>query len=177
MVQDITLTYKLLRYINCAAFALRREINSIKEAIVLLGLDNLKNWISLIMMSKIIENKPTEIIVTGMIRGKMCELISERHNPDIKHQMFIIGLFSVLDALMDQSLIELLDTVTLNTPIRLALLDKTGMQGEIYKHVLQYEKCNWDELSESGIDADEFIQSYLAAVYWADESMKSLLED
>ena len=177
LIQDITLTYKLLRYINSASFGLRTEVNSIKEAIVLLGINNLKNWVSLIMMSKIIDSKPTEIIVTGMIRGKMCELLAEKYHPDIKHQMFIIGLFSVLDALMDQPMIDLLDNVILSTEIKLALLDHEGPQGEIYSNVLHYEKSNWDELNELDIDADQFIQSYLTAVLWADESMQSLLKN
>lgn len=175
LIQDITLSYKLLRYINSAAFSLRREVDSIKDAIILLGMKNLKNWVSLIMMSKIVERKPTELIVTGMIRGKMCELIAKKHHPEIEHQMFVIGLFSVLDALMDQPLIELLDTVILSTPIKLALLDQAGIQGEIYKNVLQYEKCNWDEIHRFDGDSAEYIQAYLTAVHWADENMRSLL--
>jgi len=175
LVQDITLSYKLLRYINSATFSLRREVDSIKDAIIILGINNLKNWISLILMSKVIDTKPTELIVIGMIRGKMCELLAEMLHPEIKHQMFIIGLFSVLDALMDQPLIDLLDTVILSTPIKLALLDKVGKQGEIYESVLQYEKCDWDELTHSDIDAPQYIQAYLGAVYWADQNIKSLL--
>jgi len=175
LVQDIALSYKLLRYINSAAFALRREVDSIKDAIILLGIDNLKNWVSLIMMSRIIDSKPTELIVTGMIRGKMCEILAENNHPETRHQMFIIGLFSVLDALMDQPLIELLDNVILSTPIKLALLDKAGIQGEVYQKVLQYEKCNWDELNSLNVNADEITHSYLNAVNWADENMKSLL--
>lgn len=176
LVQDITLSYKLLRYINSACFSLRREIDSIKDAIILLGIENLKDWVSLIMMSRVIDTKPTELIVTGMIRGKMCELIAQNRHPDISHQMFIIGLFSVLDALMDQPMIDLLDTVILSTPVKLALLDKSGIQGEIYKHVLQYEKCSWDELLSAKIDIDEYIHSYLQAVHWADQSMGALLD-
>ncbi len=175
LVQDIALSYKLLRYINSAAFALRREIDSIKDAIILLGMDNMKNWFTLLMMSRVIESKPTELIVTGMIRGKMCEVLAENKHPEIKHQMFTIGLFSVLDALMDQPLIDLLDNVVLSTPIKLALLDKTGIQGEIYQHVLQYEKCNWGELDNLNVNADEYTQSYLNAVSWADQSMNALL--
>ncbi len=177
LVQDITLSYKLLRYINSATFGLRREVDSIKDAIILLGINNLKNWVSLIMMSKIVESKPTELIVTGMIRGKMCELLAEKHHPEIKHQMFVIGLFSVLDALMDQPLIDLLDSVILSTDIKLALLDFAGNQGKIYNYVLQYEKSNWNELYNSDINAAELIQSYLASVNWADQSMKSLIHD
>ena len=177
LVQDIALSYKLLRYINSAAFALRREIDSIKDAIVLLGIDNLKSWISLILMSKIIDSKPTELIKTGMIRGKMCELLAEKKHPETRHQMFVIGLFSVLDALMDQPLIDLLDNVVLSTPIKLALLDKTGVQGEIYQQVLQYEKCYWDDLNNKNMNADDYTSAYLNALNWADESMNALLPD
>ena len=175
LIQDIALSYKLLRYINSAAFALRREVDSIKDAIVLLGMDNLKNWLSLILMSRIIDSKPTELIKTGMVRGKMCQSLAEMTHPKIKHQMFTIGLFSVLDALMDQPLVELLDNIILSTPIKLALLDKSGIQGEIYEQALQYEKCYWDELDHSKINIDEYSRSYLNAVNWADQSMYALL--
>ena len=76
----------------------------------------------------------------------------------------------------EQPLIDLLDTVILSTDIKLALLDYEGVQGEIYNYVLQYEKSNWNELNSSDINAEEFIQSYLTAVNWADQSMKSLLD-
>ena len=175
LVQDIALSYKLLRYINSAAFALRREIDSIKDAILLLGMDNLKNWVSLILMSRSVDSKPIELIKTGIIRGRMCELLAELRHPEVKHQMFIIGLFSVLDALMDQPLVDLLDNVSLSTPIKLALLDKTGIQGEIYDQVLQYEKCLWDELDNKNTNPMEYTQSYLNAVNWADQSMNALL--
>ena len=177
LAHDITLSFKLLRYINSAAFALRREVDSIKEAIILLGMDNLKNWVTLIMMSNMIDSKPTELIVTGMIRGKMCEQLAEAKHPEIKHQMFTIGLFSVLDALMDQPLVDLLDNVILSTPIKLALLDKTGIQGDIYQNVLHYEKGNWDNMSKLDIATDVYTRSYLDAVNWAEQSMKTLLKD
>jgi EAL and modified HD-GYP domain-containing signal transduction protein len=175
LVQDIALSYKLLRYINSAAFALRREIDSIREAILLLGLNNLKNWVSLILMSKHIDSKPIELIKTGIIRAKMCEALAEVRHPDVKHQMFIVGLFSVLEALMDQPLVDLLDNVALSTPIKLALLDKAGVQGEIYRQVLQYERCHWDELDSTDASPDEYTLSYIDAVNWADQSMSALI--
>ena len=176
LAQDITLSYKLLRYINSATFSLRREVDSIKDAAVLLGIDNIKNWVSLILMSKVVDTKPSELIVTALIRGQMCEILAEKSHPEIKPQMFIIGLFSVLDALMDMPMIDLLDTVTLSVPIKMALLDKAGDHGEIYKRVLEYERSHWEELNNIDIEADEFVQAYLKAVHWADETMQSLRE-
>ena len=172
--QDVALSYKLLRYINSAEFTLRREIDSLKDAVVLLGIKNVKNWVSLLLMSKALGNKPNELIVTAMVRAKMCELLAEKFNPKIKSQMFIIGLFSILDVLMDTPMIELLDTIILSGSIKLALLDRYGEPGEIYNQVLLYENNEWDELSKTGVEAAEFSHAYIEAVLWADSTIKAL---
>lgn len=174
LAQDVTLSYKLLRYINSAAFSLRSEVESIKDAVVLLGLINIKHWISLIFMSKVMDNKPKELIVTALVRGKMCELLAKKYKPDIAPQMFIIGLFSVLDALMDTPMIELLDTVILSMPIKLALLDMEGEHGELYQQVLFYDQHQWDKIDSSKFEIGALAEAYLASVQWADESIKAL---
>ncbi len=174
LAQDVTLSYKLLRYINSAMFSLRREVDSIKDAVVLLGLDNIRQWISLILMSKVVDRKPDQLIVTAMTRGKMCELLAARVKPEIKPQMFIVGLFSVLDALMDTPMIDLLDSVILSAPVKLALLDKIGDHGKIYQMVLDYERCNWEELLQHGLSADQLLECYLESVEWADQSINAL---
>ncbi|MCK5336542.1 MAG: HDOD domain-containing protein, partial [Gammaproteobacteria bacterium] len=143
LAQDVTLTYKLLRYINSAAFSLRREIDSIKDAIVLLGLDAIKNWASLILMSKIIGDKSEQLIVTALVRAKMSELLAYHVNPEIEKQAFICGLFSVLDALMDKPMIDLLDTIILSPQIKFALLDYENDLGIILKNCILYEKAQF----------------------------------
>lgn len=172
--QDISLTYKLLRYINSATFSRRKEINSIQDAIVMLGLNNVRNWLSLILMSKVISDKPAELIVTAMVRGKMCELLAAKLKPEIASQMFITGLFTVIDALMDTPMADLLDTVVLSTPIRLALLDKSGPHGELLKQVLRYEEGNWDELLQSETCPEIYKGIYLEAIHWADQTRAAL---
>ncbi|TNF39185.1 MAG: HDOD domain-containing protein, partial [Gammaproteobacteria bacterium] len=174
LAQDVTLSYKLLRYINSAAFSLRREIDSIKDAAVLLGVTNIRNWVTLILMSKLTDEKPAELIVIAMIRGKMCELLANKLNPAISPQMFIIGLFSVLDALMDTPMIELLDNIALSIPIKMALLDQSGQHGDIYKQVMMYEQMEWRQLVHAHLSPGELAQAYLTAVHWADESMKTI---
>ena len=174
LAQDVAMSYKFLRYINSAAFSLRREIDSIKDAITLLGLSNTKNWVSMILMSRSVDSKPDELIATAMIRGKMCELLAEQQKPAIKSQMFIVGLFSVLDALMDMEMIDLLDNIILSMPIKLALLDHSGDHGAILEQVLQYEQFCWDELMKTGIKSSVFTESYLEAVNWTKAQMASL---
>ncbi|MDH5425543.1 MAG: HDOD domain-containing protein [Gammaproteobacteria bacterium] len=172
--RDVTLTYKLLRYINSAAFSLRREIESIKDAIVLLGLDSIKNWASLILISKLNDDKPDQLITTALQRAKMVELIARNTTPELEKQAFICGLFSVLDALMDKPMIDLLDTVILSTPIKLALLDYEGELGELLKNCILYERAEFDKLDDSCIKTKRLNESYLTAVKWADTTIREL---
>ncbi|MDH5765954.1 MAG: HDOD domain-containing protein, partial [Gammaproteobacteria bacterium] len=166
LAQDVALSYKFLRYINSAAFSLRREIDSIKDAIALLGIKNTRNWVSMLLMSKTGENKPDELISIALIRGKMCELMAEKIQPEIRNQMFIVGLFSVLDALMDMEMIDLLDTIILSSPIKMALLDHAGDHGKILDYVLLYEQFQWDKILKTGIKPSVFTDAYLEAVEW-----------
>jgi EAL and modified HD-GYP domain-containing signal transduction protein len=175
LAQDVTLSYKLLRYINSAMFSLRREVDSIKDAIILLGIDNLRQWITLISMTKVVDIKPNELMVTAMIRGRMCELVAAKLYPHIQHQVFVMGLFSLLDALMDADMIDLLDTVILSTPIKMALLDHSGEHGEVLKLVLDYEQAHWDVLAANPKTAPDLTESYIQAVEWADMSIRSLI--
>jgi len=172
--QDVTLAYKLLRYINSATFSRHKEISSIQDAVVMLGINNVRNWLSLILMSKILSDKPAELIVTALARGKMCELLAAKQNPGIASQMFITGLFTVIDALMDKPMAELLDTIVLSIPIRLALLDKSGPHGAILNQVLHYEEGNWDKLLQSDTCPEVFRTLYLEAIQWADATMNAL---
>jgi len=171
---DVALSYKLLRYINSAAFSLRREIESIKDAIVLLGLATVKNWASLILMSRVASDKPQQLVITALVRAKMAELLAEKEMPGYDKQAFICGLFSVLDALMDRPMIDLLDTVILSTQIKLALLDYEGELGQLLENTLFYEQANFDALHQKQVNTELYYESYMAAIKWADVTMKEL---
>jgi len=174
LYQDVALSYKLLRYINSATFSLRCEVDSIKDAVVLLGQDNIKKWLSLILMSRMGKDKPNELIVVALTRARMCELLAEELHPDIQPKIFIVGLFSVLDALMDTPMTDLLDTVILSSAIKFALLDHEGRHGEILDIVLAYEQFRFDELDNFTMINQKLRQYYLDSVEWADQSVKSL---
>ena len=171
---DVALSYKLLRYINSAAFTLRREIESIKDAIVLLGLVTVKNWASLILMSRVVDDKPQQLVITALVRAKMAELLSQQELPGQDKQAFICGLFSVLDALMDRPMIDLLDTVILSTPIKLALLDHEGELGHLLENTILYEQAKFDTLHDKNVSTELYYESYMSAIKWADETVKEL---
>lgn len=170
LAQDATLTYKLLRYVNSAAFTNRKEIDSIKEALALIGGNTILKWTTLLLLAQLAEGKPKALLVTALVRAKMCELLGN----DFSGQMFTVGLLSLLDALMDEPLVDLLDNLTLSTDVKFALLDHRGDSGEILLNVLRYEKGQWDELIIDGLDMKVFFSSYLAAVEWADTTIEAL---
>ena len=170
LAQDATLTYKLLRYVNSAAFTQRKEIDSIKEALALIGGDTILKWTTLLLMMQLIEGKPQELLVTALVRARMCELLGNKNNG----QMFTIGLLSLLDALMDTPLVDLLDELTLSTNVKISLLDYQGENGMILLNVVRYEQGRWDELIIDGVDMNDYFSSYMEAVKWADSTIDTL---
>ena len=174
IIQDVSLTYRLLRYINSAAFALPNKIDSVHRALLMIGTKVIKNWVSLLLMSRI-DDKPMELMRTALIRARMCELLAELAGlRSEREQYFTCGLFSVLDAMMDRPLAELLDALPLSDELKLALIEKQGGSGEVLGQVLNYEKGAWGALSHTGTSTHDYRQCYLSAVIWADDSMAAL---
>lgn len=174
LAQDAILTYKLLRYVNSAAFAQRHEIDSIKEALALVGADTIKKWATLILMMQLTEGKPQALLVTALVRARMCELLENTKGKN-NGQMFTVGLFSLLDALMDIPMVDLLDELVLSTSIKFALLDYEGENGEILLNVILYEQGQWIDLMKHGVDTKAYFSCYMDAVKWADSTIESLL--
>ncbi len=167
IVQDATLTYKLLRYINSASYALRRQIDSVREALTLVGTQAVRNWASLLLLSRLIDGKPRELLNIALIRARMGETLARDFGIAEPPQMFTVGLFSTLDALMDRPMVELLDTIALNTAIKLALLEHDGPMGGLLALLLAYEEGHWERLDQSSGQATRFSEAYLEAVDWA----------
>jgi EAL and modified HD-GYP domain-containing signal transduction protein len=90
--------------------------------------------------------------------------------------MFIVGLFSVLDAIMDLPMDALLDHLSLSASVKFALLDRAGEAGRLLQQVLWYEQGEWDALIAARADRQELVQAYLEAVQWADANMHTLYD-
>lgn len=176
LANDVSLSYKLLRYANSAAFGQRREIESLKDAIVLVGLNMLRNWAALVLLNNVSAGKPMELMKVGMIRARMCEQLARHGHPAIHPQMFIVGLFSVLDAIMDLPMDALLDHLSLNASVKFALLEHDGEAGQLLQQVLWYEQGDWDALIATRVDRKELIRAYIEAVQWTDANMHILYD-
>jgi EAL and modified HD-GYP domain-containing signal transduction protein len=171
---DVAVSYKLLRYANSAAFGLRREVTSLRDAIVLVGLNTIRNWASLILLDRVQSGKPPELIKTAMVRARTCDWIAVQRHAALRAQAFITGLLSVIDAIMDVPMARLLDDLSLSTPIKFALLSHEGELGRILREALLYEQGDWAALMGEGADLPLLRSAYQEAVKWADENVQAL---
>jgi EAL and modified HD-GYP domain-containing signal transduction protein len=171
---DVMLSYKLMRYVNSAAFGLRREVNSLRDAIVLVGVNTIRNWASLLLFDSVRSDKPQELVRVAMVRATMCEKLVRVAHPSLRGQGFITGLFSVIDALMDTPMVDLLDDLALSAEAKLALLDQAGELGTVLRQTLDYEAGEWSALPTSKAELDILTTAYREAVLWADENVQHL---
>jgi EAL and modified HD-GYP domain-containing signal transduction protein len=174
--QDVAFSYRILRYVNSASLALPRKIESIHQAVIILGLEAIRSWTTLLAMSQV-DNKPAELIVTALVRAKMAEGIAKAMRERQPETFFTVGLFSALDALMDNTMEEILTQLPLADHIAEALLHRTGTHGEVLSCVLAYERGQWENLGCSEIGTHKVRDSYLEAVRWAGEVCEQLIEE
>ncbi|MEE9422169.1 MAG: HDOD domain-containing protein [Gammaproteobacteria bacterium] len=173
--QDVALSFRILRYINSASLSLPRKVESIHEAVVLVGLQNIKNWSLLLAMSSV-DNKPVELVTMAMIRGKMAELLATKMDLANPESFFTVGLFSALDALVDNSMEEILTQLPLADHIAKALLHHEGTHGDILNCVLTYERGDWEAISCNMLSMPEIRTCYLEALKWAGQMRQQLVQ-
>jgi EAL and modified HD-GYP domain-containing signal transduction protein len=169
---DVTMSVRVLRYINSAQFGFGKEIGSIKQAIMMLGRNTIRNLANLVAMSQI-DDKPSELLVTSMVRAKMAENIAHIVKSD-KEVCFTIGLLSVIDALMDQEMVVLTDSLPLPEIMKAALLRHEGEPGKILNCVIAYENGDWINAEYANLSSAEIRNSFLNSLEWASKSASLL---
>lgn len=167
--RDVGLSYNLLRFINSAFFSLPRRVESIRDALSLLGLLNVRKWATLMALADV-GDKPRELVVTGLVRARMCELLARAYAYDDPEGFFTTGLFSVVDALTDTSMVVLLASLPLSQEIISALLNYEGPRGRILRGVLAYERGNFAQLDGLTPPGRPLADLYAEAVEWATEA-------
>ncbi|MFN4179994.1 MAG: EAL and HDOD domain-containing protein [Armatimonadota bacterium] len=177
---DASLSFKLLRYINSAAIGLRYPVTSLRQAMILLGEQNLRRWAMLALAASMLEDKPQELLITGVVRGRFCELVCLRLGLNVVGvDSFLIGLLSVLDALLDRPLSELLEDLPVAMEIKDALLGRPTILGTVHKLILSYEQAQWEEVSnlteQLSLREEELPLLYSQAVSWTDQLFHSTL--
>lgn len=160
---DVTLSYKLLRCVNSAYYGLSLEIESVRHAIVYLGIPAVRNWVRLLILAGLTD-RPPELIKIALTRAKMCELLSQ-HAPNLSRETaFTVGLFSVLDALLNAPMDKLLPQLPLSEEIERALMEEKGSYGVLLHFVKAHEQGNWELVEEGPYPTEAFRESYIKAV-------------
>ncbi|MFB3062136.1 MAG: EAL and HDOD domain-containing protein [Candidatus Binatia bacterium] len=164
--QDLSLSCKVLRYVNSAFFGLSRKIDSIGEAAIMVGLVRLKMWAMLIALASL-EGKPPELLVTGLLRARMCEQLAERMRQPAPDNFFTVGLFSVLDALFDSTMANLIASLGLSPEVSEALIDHEGIMGKTLECVLDYDRGDWEKVQDLDLPQSALRDTYLEAIAWS----------
>ncbi len=130
----------------------------------MVGIERIRNWASLLLFSKI-EDKPRELVITAAVRARMCESLAEASGQH-PQTAFTVGLFSVLDAILDRPMAQALDLLPLSGEICDALIDYRGPLGEVLKCVLAYEQNDWHGVELGDLSGTRIRDSYLDSVDW-----------
>lgn len=170
--QDVSISYKILRILNSALYNLPREIDSIKQAIVILGMKTIRDWLTVITLTNI-DDKPHELIQVCLQRARMLQSLSEVSGMN-KDTGFTAGLFSSLDAFMDQPMDEVLGELPLADEIRNAILAHEGNLGNLLQTVLQYERGDWQDIKSDKPMPSELSEHYVESLSWSAELIAEL---
>jgi c-di-GMP phosphodiesterase len=163
---DVGLSISLLRYVNSAFFALPREIDSVREALALLGTRAVRRWATVMALSAV-PDAPDQLVALALLRARMCELLGGGSNEEERDRLFTVGLFSAADALLDAPMEEVLASLPFSEDMKSALLRYEGRKGRILATTLRYEQGHFPELDG---DPVELAEAYLAALKWADDA-------
>jgi EAL and modified HD-GYP domain-containing signal transduction protein len=175
--QNVALSYKLLRYINSAICGLDREVDSIRQATMLVGLEKMRVWANLIVLSGFDDN-PRDLIVTGGVRARMCEKIAEALHLPHPERCFLVGLLSVLDAILDRPLDHILASLSLSSDVVEALLHQNNRLGEILESVRAYERKDWGAVSASlNLEEETVRLIYVDALAWSMRTLSEVAEN
>ncbi|MCC9600162.1 HDOD domain-containing protein [Stieleria sp. JC731] len=164
---DANLSYRLLRFVNSAGAGTTRKIESLRQATALMGIHRLRSLASMLVLTGLDERKPKELINLAMTRAKTCELLAKETSSEVPERFYTLGLFSVLDAMLDQPMEEVLELLPLASEINDALLDHSGPMGDVLKSVLNYEKGT---AAASTVGFTKVADAYQQSLQWLSES-------
>jgi c-di-GMP-related signal transduction protein len=171
--KDLALTYKLFRYVNSVLFARLGTIQSVRRALAHMGEDGIRRWATVATLPRLAQGKPEELVVCALVRARLSENLARLAGDSDFAAAYLVGLFSLLDALLDRPLQEALMEVGLEPRINEVLLGTTQLDGTLAKiHTLvrAYEAGKWDEASECarrlGLSDSEVSRAYVEATEW-----------
>ena len=184
IAMDATLTYSLLRLVNSAYFALRNRASSVQQAIMVMGLGQLRQWIYLMSMEQSgeLDQGQEEFLKLSFLRATFCsELLRfAKDVPISRSDAYLMGMFSTLDYLIAAPLEEILNQVPISEEVKVALLSGEGRCGALYHLVRSYERADWKEITrlaeELSIPTEQLTTVYFKCVNEVNSIWSQLME-
>lgn len=167
--QDTALIISLLRLANTRSF--NSEITSVRVAVSMLGQKDLTRWIQTTVIEKLCSDKPNELMRLSLLRAKFAENLAPVFGMAMRSQeLFLTGLFSILDIILDCSMEEALSMVRVSGKIRTALLEHTGSLAEVLHFIIKYESAEWQEVSRQlvlkNIEIPDVSHAWVSSLQW-----------
>lgn len=167
---EASVCYRLLRYLNSAVFGLRSEVHSVRHALSMLGEREVRRWVRLVAAVGAGQETSTDLVLSSLVRGRFCELL-ESQVPHGESDLFLLGLLSLMDAMLEVPMAEVLAKIPLDHETKSVLLGQPSLLRPVYQLMLAHESGEWDtaaRLSESmHLDAEDVAALYWQAQQWA----------
>jgi c-di-GMP-related signal transduction protein len=169
---EASLCYRLLRYLNSAAFGFTSQIHSVRHGLSILGEREVRRWVRLVAALGAGENKPSDLVLSALVRARYCELLA----PQIPHgdsDLFLMGLLSLMDSILAVPMGVVLEGIGLDQETRAVLLHQKSQLDLIYQLMLAQESANWPMLSQLcaqlQLPETHAIDCHWKAMQWARE--------
>jgi EAL and modified HD-GYP domain-containing signal transduction protein len=169
---EASVCYRLLRYLNSAAFGLKSEIHSVRHALSLLGEREVRRWVRLVAAVGAGQDKTSDLLLSALVRGRFGELLQPRV-PHGESDLFLLGLLSLIDAMLEMPMMDVLDRISLDHATKAVLLGQPSPLRPVYQLMLAHESGEWEaaaQLSRSlHLDPEDIAGYYWQAQQWARE--------
>ena len=167
-----SICYRLLRYMNSAVFSFRSEIHSVRHALSILGEREVRRWVRLVAAVGAGQDKPSDLLLSALVRGRLGELLA----PRVAHgesDLFLLGLLSLIDAMLEIPMAEVLEKISLDKETKSVLLGQPGLLRPVYQLMLAHESGEWEAAAQLAVslrlEPEEVAGQYWQAQQWARE--------
>lgn len=173
--RDPALSFQIISYLNSAAFGLRSRVTSIRQAIFMLGQAGIRTWATVVILADAGSDRPNELIVTSVARGRFCELAGRAAGLGTRqHELSLLGLFSMIDAIVGRELAPTLEAVGLPADVAAAIRGEPGAFSDLLNLARAYERADWPSVAQLvervGLPLEDVPAIYQDAVEWGNRT-------
>jgi len=177
--RDPSLSISLLRFINTV---MPRKINSIRNAVAILGQKEVKRWATAALSIQLAEDRPSEITKVSLIRARFAEDLAASFDMGVfAPSLFMMGLFSLLDVILEKPMKDAVNEVALDEQVKEALVEGTGDFYKVLEFIFAYERANWDDVAikmvQNNLKLEEITTAFIGALVWYKALLDSIGAD